>query len=160
MSEINNCFVFNKKAENIAEFLEEINTKILNKADIDNYGDNIEEEDPESPFYSLYFDCFEKHDEFVKKFKKIAKKYSIDFDCTVIIDWSFHGDYFHYTYRTKNDELKCYEILPEHKEQVSVSENYEYEFLGKKYEDFDVPGILGVDMILHFYGDEMDKLLK
>ena len=84
----------------------------------------------------------------------------VNFDCTINIDWSLHGDYYLFTYRHSSNELKCFELLPEHKELVKQLDDETYELQGKKYADYDVPGLLGEDMIHFFYGDKIDKLIS
>ena len=155
MSEINNSFQFSASNEVLNQFLKHIQSTSLKNADIDNY---YEEFHKENLLY-ISFDSFGQLKEFINKMKTASKKLGVNFDCTIIIDWSLHGDYYLFTYRHSSNELKCFELLPEHKELVKQIDDETYEFQGKEYDDSDVPGLLGEDMIQFFYGDKIDKLV-
>jgi hypothetical protein len=155
MSEVNNSFQFSASKEILDQFLKHIHSTSLKNADIDNYSEEFYKEN----IVYISFDSFGQPKQFITKMKTVAKKFGVNFDCTIIIGWDLYGDYLLFTYRHLSNKLKCYELLPEHKELVKQLEDETYEFQGKTYDDSDIPGMLGEDMIEFFYGDSIDKLV-
>jgi hypothetical protein len=154
MPEINNSFEFQASNEILKPFLKHMHDSYFTESDIDNY----EEEFQSETKLTVYFDSFGTLKEFVNKAKKAAKKFKVDFDCTLIVGWSLEGDYYLYTYRHESDELNCYELLSEHKKLVKIIDESTYEFQEKKYNESDVLGVLGSVMIDHFYKDNLQRL--
>jgi hypothetical protein len=154
MAEINNSFQFQASKEILENFLSYMHDSYFTESDIDNY----EEESQSETKLTIYFDSFGTLKEFVNKAKRAAKKFKVDFDCTLIVGWSLHGDYYLYTYRHETDELNCYELLSEFKKSVKIVDESTYEFQGIKYNESDVPGVLGSDMIDHFYKHILKRL--
>jgi hypothetical protein len=154
MPEINNSFQCVAPRETLEAFLEELHDNIFTEADIDNY----DEEFTSDNTLLFYFDGFGRLAQYVNKVKKFAKKRKVDFDCTLIVDWSLHGDYHLFTYRQEKDTLSQFTLLPEHKAEVKELDDEQYEFLGKTYHSSDVPGVLGGIMMDHFYGEQIHPL--
>ena len=154
MAEINNSFEFQASNEILKTFLNHMHDSYFTESDIDNYNEEFENETK----LIVYFDSFGSLKEFVNKAKKAAKKFKVNFDCTLIVGWGLDGDYFLYTYRHEKDIISSFELLPEHKESVKIIDDYTYEFLGKKYNESDVPGIMGADMLNHFYKNSLERL--
>jgi hypothetical protein len=154
MAEINNSFQFQASKEILETFLSYLHDSYFTESDIDNYDEEFQSETK----LTVYFDSFGTLKEFVNKIKRAAKKFKVDFDCTLIVGWSLHGDYYVYTYRYETDELTCFELLHEHKKMVKIIDDETYEFQGIKYNESDVPGVLGSDMIEHFYKGNLQRL--
>jgi len=154
MAEINNSFQFQASNEILETFLSYLHDSYFTESDIDNYDEEFQSETK----LTIYFDSFGTLKEFVNKAKRAAKKFKVDFDCTLIVGWSLHGDYYLYTYRHETDELNCYELLSEFKKSVKIVDESTYEFQGIKYNESDVPGVLGSDMIDHFYKHILKRL--
>jgi hypothetical protein len=154
MAEINNSFQFQASKEILENFLSYMHDSYFTESDIDNYDEEFQSETK----LTIYFDSFGTLKEFVNKAKRAAKKFKVDFDCTLIVGWSLHGDYYLYTYRHETDELNCYELLSEFKKSVKIVDESTYEFQGIKYNESDVPGVLGSDMIDHFYKHILKRL--
>jgi len=154
MAEINNSFQFQASNEILETFLSYMHDSYFTESDIDNYDEEFQSETK----LTIYFDSFGTLKEFVNKAKRASKKFKVDFDCTLIVGWSLHGDYYVYTYRCETDELKSFELLHEHKKMVKIIDDETYEFQGIKYNESDVPGVLGSVMIDHFYKDILKRL--
>jgi hypothetical protein len=156
MGQKSNSFQFSASNEVLNKFLNYIKITSIKNEFIDNY---YEELDNKNSFLHIDFDFYGDLNEYVNKMVAASKKMGVNFDCTIIREWTLDGDYYFYTYRYISNELKCYVLLPEHKELVKQIDDETYEFQGKEYDDSDVPGLLGEDMIQFFYGDKIDKLV-
>ncbi|NBP29125.1 MAG: hypothetical protein EBV23_06035 [Flavobacteriia bacterium] len=144
---INHSFHFSASKKVLDVFLEHLHNQYFTESDIDEYEEEFQRDDK----LVVWFDSYGSLKEFINKVKRAAKKFKVDFDCSLIVGWSLHGDYYIFTYRHETDTLSLFEILPEHRDQVQKIDEEYYEFLGIKYHDSDIPGCLGEVMIRHFY---------
>jgi len=152
--ELNHSFHFAAARDVLESFLEHLHNAHFTDSDIDQYEEEFQSQDK----LVVFFDSYGSKKEFINKIKREAKKFNVDFDCSMINGWSLHGDYTIFCYRHKDNSLKTFELLPEHKQQVTVIDENTYQFLGVNYSDSDVPGVLGPEMIKHFYRDTFEEL--
>lgn len=154
MAEINNSFTFNGNVENLIAFRQLLNDKLIPKKKVDNY----EEHQTDDGKLIVSFDSFNKPFEYVNLLKTHCLIHKIDFNCTLLSGWDLGEYYCICTYRCTDDVLSKYELDDKNYNMVDQDEdedgNIIYTFNDVKYEDYDVPGVLGEVMIKYFHGEE------